>query len=221
MYRIAVLLAAAWAILPALAEPPGMPAVADTNPQEAMIAPAAITVRADELGALLEGAGWVRKGTGRVPFYSVGFRSCPDCLAQKVGAADALEAAGADIRYIVYARPDNAEGKPRSKPGERAMVAELWKHRDWNLYHSWYETDPDTFYDTADLPPSADTDPERMAYVEKSRDFVVKLSDILQANGIQLYVPVVFWRSNGNWIVYVGYNRDTFHDAVIAKLSGA
>ena len=221
MIRFAALIAAVLLLPAAFAETAPVPPAAETNPDEAMAAPAPITVRADELGALLEGASWVHKGTGRIPFYSVGFRSCPDCLAQKVGAEDALEAAGADIRYIVYARPDGEDGKPRSKPGERAMVAELWKNRSWNLYHAWYDTDPATYYETENLPPSADSDAERKALVEKSRAFVVTLRDILQANGIQLYVPAVFWRSNGNWIVYVGYNPDTFQQAVIAKLAGA
>ena len=220
MIRFAAVFVAVLLLPAALAETAPVPPAAETNPDEAMAAPAAITVRADELGKLLEGAGWVHKGTGRIPFYSVGFRSCPDCLAQKLGAEDALEAAGADIRYIVYARPNGEDGKPRSKPGERAMVAELWKNRSWNLYHSWYDTDPNTFYETEALPPSAESG-ERKELVEKSRAFVVTLRDILQANGIQLYVPVVFWRQNGNWIAYVGYNPTTFQQAVIAKLSGA
>ena len=76
-------------------------------------------------------------------------------------------------------------------------------------------------YATEDLPPSADSDPQRMAYVEKARAFVVTLREILAANGVQLYVPVIFWKQNGNWLVYVGYDPNTFPQAVIARLAGA
>jgi hypothetical protein len=203
----------------AYAEPPALPPAADTNPQEAGIAPVPITMQAMELGTLLEGAGWVHKGAGRVPVYVIGFRSCPDCISQKMVAGDAMENAGADLRHILYARPDGENGKQRSKPGERAMVAELWKNRDYNLYKSWYDTDPDTFYATGDLPPPADGDPQRMAYVETSRAFVTSLNDILKANNIQMYVPIIFWRENGQWMAYVGFNRDTFSDLVISRFS--
>jgi hypothetical protein len=194
---------------------------AETNPDEAADAPVAIAVRGDELGALLEGAGWVHKGDGRVPLYTVGFRSCPDCVAQHEGAYGKLEAAGADIRKIVYARADSAEGKPRSKPGERAMVAELWKTRDYALYERWYQTDPATFYDTETLPPDADADPERAAYVEKGRAFITSLSDILKANGIETYVPAIFWQENGVWQVYIGYDPNTFDGLILPRLAGA
>lgn len=215
------LLAALLAVPLAHAESAGAVAKGDTNPEEAMPAPKAITVNADELGRLLEGAGWVHKGQGRVPLYAVGFRSCPDCVALEAGAYDKLEAAGADIRDIVYARADSEEGKPRSKPGERAMVAEIWKNRNYNLWVAWHETDPDTYYATEDLPPSADTDPDRMALVQKSRDTVAKIEQILNTNGLQLYVPALFWRENGVWQVYVGYNPQTFDALVPPHIAGS
>lgn len=205
----------------ARAEPASASAKSDTNPQEAIPAPVAITVEADELGRLLEGAGWVRKGQGRIPVYAIGFRSCPDCLALEAAAYPKLEALGADMRDIVFARADSAEGKPRSKPGERAMVAEIWKNRDYNLWVSWHETDPDTYYKTEALPPSADTDPERKALVEKSRDTVAKIERIINANGLPtLYVPALFWKQNGVWQVYVGYNPQTFDSVVVPKIAG-
>lgn len=219
MKRLVWLLTALLLAPAAWAEPPALPAASETNPEEAMPIPVRITARGAELGALLEGAGWVRKGTGRVPVYAVGFRSCPDCIAQKMEAGEALETAGADLRFIVYARGDGENGKPRSKPGERAMVAELWKYRDYNLYRAWYATDPDSYYATEDLPPSADSDPQRMAYVEKSRAFVEALSGILRDNGVELYVPALFWRENGVWMVYVGYNPATFKDLVVSRFA--
>ncbi len=220
MFRRIAALAAALLIPAALAATPA-PAVSDTNPDEAARAPVAITVRGDELGALLEGAGWVHKGEGRVPLYTVGFRSCPDCVSQHLGAYAKMEAAGADIRKILYARADNAEGKPRSKPGERAMIAELWKTRDYALYERWYETDPATFYETEALPPDADSDPERAALVEKSRAFIASLNDILKSNGVETFVPAIFWQEKGVWQVYIGYDPATFDGIILPRLAGA
>jgi len=199
----------------------GLAQAGETNPDEAAAAPVAITIHADELGALLEGAGWVHKGDARVPLYTVGFRSCPDCVAQHLGAYAKLEAAGADIRKILYARADSAEGKPRSKPGERAMIAELWKTRDYATYARWFETDPATFYDTEPLPPDADSDPERAALVEKGRAFMTSLNEILKANGVDTYVPAIFWQENGVWQVYIGYDPNTFDGLILRRLAGA
>ena len=214
--RLATLFAAALASALLSAAPN-----AQTNPDEAADAPVAITVRGDELGALLEGAGWVHDGTGRVPLYTVGFRSCPDCVAQHDGAYAKMAAAGADIRRILYARADSADGKPRSKPGERAMIAELWKTRDFALYQLWYETDPATFYEMETLPPDADSDPERAALVEKGRAFIRSLNDILAANGVETFVPAIFWQEKGVWQVYIGYDPQTFDTLILPRLAGA
>lgn len=204
---------------PAWAEQAPPPAAA-TNPDEALPAPQPVTVQAAELGRLLEGAAWISSGQGRTPFYTVGFRSCPDCVAMKLGAYSKLEQAGAEIRAILYARADK-EGKPRSKPGERAMIAELWKTRSHDLWASWYETDPDTYYATETLPPAADGDAERTALVEKSRSFVTQLDAILAANDIPLYVPAMFWQENGQWMVYIGYDPETFDALIVSRLGGA
>lgn len=220
MIRRFVALFAALLVPAALASEP-TPAPPQTNPDEASRAPVAITARGDELGALLEGAGWVHNGEGRVPLYTVGFRSCPDCVAQKEGAYGKLQAAGANIRRIIYARADSAEGKPRSRPGERAMVAELWKTRDFALYERWFETDPVTFYETEALPPDADADPERAAYVEQGRAFIAQLRDILAANGVETFVPAIFWQENGVWQVYIGYDPQTFDTLILPRIAGA
>jgi hypothetical protein len=220
MLRFTVVIAAAlsFAGLSGAAEAP--PRLEDTNPQEALAEVRTIAVRADKLGSLLQRAGWVHKGDGGLVLYDVGFRSCPDCVVQRLAAFPVLEAAGIDIRSILYARPDSAEGKPRSKPGERAMVAELWKSRDYALYERWYETDPATFYETEELPPSADDNGERAALVERSRAFVGALRGILKDNGLDLYVPALFWQEDGQWMVYIGYNRETFDRLVVKRLTG-
>jgi len=218
MRRLAAFAAALLVPAALAADPSPKP---ETNPDEAAAAPVAITFLSEELGVLLEGAGWVHDGTGRVPVYTVGFRSCPDCVAQKEGAYAKMAAAGADIRRIIYARADSAEGKPRSKPGERAMVAELWKTRDFALYQRWFVTDPATFYETETLPPDADSDPERAALVQKSRAFMATLNNILKVNGIETFVPAIFWQEDGDWFVYIGYNPETFDSLILPRLAGA
>ena len=218
MRRLAAFAAALLVPAALAADPSPKP---ETNPDEAAAAPVAITFLSEELGVLLEGAGWVHDGTGRVPVYTVGFRSCPDCVAQKEGAYAKMAAAGADIRRIIYARADSAEGKPRSKPGERAMVAELWKTRDFALYQRWFVTDPATFYETETLPPDADSDPERAALVQKSRAFMATLNNILKVNGIETFVPAIFWQEDGDWYVYIGYNPETFDSLILPRLAGA
>ena len=218
MRRLAAFAAALLVPAALAADPAPKP---ETNPDEAAAAPVAITFLSEELGVLLEGAGWVHDGTGRVPVYTVGFRSCPDCVAQKEGAYAKMAAAGADIRRIIYARADSAEGKPRSKPGERAMVAELWKTRDFALYQRWFVTDPATFYETETLPPDADSDPERAALVQKSRAFMATLNNILKVNGIETFVPAIFWQEDGDWFVYIGYNPETFDSLILPRLAGA
>jgi len=218
MRRLAAFAAALLVPAALAADPAPKP---ETNPDEAAAAPVAITFLSEELGVLLEGAGWVHDGTGRVPVYTVGFRSCPDCVAQKEGAYAKMAAAGADIRRIIYARADSAEGKPRSKPGERAMVAELWKTRDFALYQRWFVTDPATFYETETLPPDADSDPERAALVQKSRAFMAALNNILKVNGIETFVPAIFWQEDGDWYVYIGYNPETFDSLILPRLAGA
>ncbi len=220
MFRLTAASLGLCALLSAAAAAEAPPRLEDTNPQEALAEVRTITVRADELGQLLASAGWVHKGNTGTAVYDVGFRSCPDCVIQRLAAFPALEAAGIDMRSILYARPDAPDGKPRSKPGERAMVAELWKTRDYALYERWYETDPTTFYETEILPPSADDGGARAAWVEKSRAFQAQLRDLLKANGLDLYVPALFWQEDGRWMVYIGYNAATFDTLVVKRLTG-
>ncbi len=181
--------------------------------------PVAIEARADEVGPLLEGAGWVHAGEARGPaLYVVGFRSCPTCLALKAGEFARLEAAGVDIRAIVYARADR-DGKPRSKPAERAMVAELWATRSADLYRAWHAMEPDVYYETETLPPPADGDAERTALVEKGRALVKTLDEICAANGVEMAVPALFWREDGRWFVSIGYDEAAF-PATFARIAG-
>lgn len=191
-------------------------------PQQAddgtMRAPVAVTQRADELAALLSAAPFVPGNGGARVLYTVGFRSCPDCIALKKAMYERFAAAGVDVRKIVYARADR-DGKPRSKPGERAMVAEIALTRDPALYERWFVTDPDAFYATEKLPPAADGDAARMALVDAGRALVEQLSGICEANGVDMAVPALFWQEDGVWQVYVGFEPQRF-EAVAARIAG-
>ncbi|NWH09351.1 MAG: hypothetical protein HXY22_12035 [Alphaproteobacteria bacterium] len=174
--------------------------------------PFKVTAQAEDLAKALEAAPSVGLPDAKGPvLYAVGFRSCPTCLAFKAGEQERLIAQGVDLRWVMYARRDH-EGKPRSKPGERAMVAELWRTRDFALWQRWYAMEPAVFYETQPLPPSADTDPARMALVDQSRMLVEKLADIAEANGQELAIPALFWRDSktGQWMGSIGYSEKTF-----------
>ena len=188
----------------------GAPAVAgeeEADPPR----PFAVEARAQELGRLLEAAPFVHKGNLNGPaLYMVSFRTCPTCLAFKAGEKDALEAAGVDLRVIVYARADR-EGKARSRPEERALVAELALNRDYALYEAWHaKPNPEQFYQTAELPPGADGAPVRAALVEEGRALVEALAQIVADNDQDLAIPSLFWQDGDTWHGYIGYNEDTF-----------
>ncbi|MBI1237724.1 MAG: hypothetical protein GC199_00115 [Alphaproteobacteria bacterium] len=173
-------------------------------------APFTLTAQADAIAAALEGAGWVSKQSGGPVLYVVGFRSCPACAAFRAGAYDALLAAGADVRFITYARADR-EGKERSSAPERALVAAVWRDRDYGLWERWHAIDPKTYYETQSLPPSAEDGAGGEA-VAASRAFVTQLRERLEANGVTMAVPTLVWRDrqSGALKVFVGYDEETF-----------
>lgn len=186
--------------------------------EEVMPAPVEVTVQTAELAAMLEGASFVHKGNGGTALYLVEFRSCPTCLELKAEQYDNMNALGIDMRFIMYARADR-EGKPRSKPGERAMVAELWMNRDFALWERWYTVDPDTFYETETLPPPADGDAARGALVEQSRQIVRDLAALLEANGVDMAIPALFWQHDGKWMTYIGYDKAVFESLILPQLA--
>ena len=118
-------------------------------------------------------------------------------------------AAGVDVRWIIYARRDREE-RERSSPAERAVQAELWLTRDWDLFQEWFAVDPATYYETAELPPLADDDPERAAAVEEARAFVDRMSDLFAEAGVELFIPALLWQDGDEWFAYVGYEESTF-----------
>lgn len=180
---------------------------------EGMAAPVALTAKADEIAALFEKASWVHKPgqTGPV-LYVLVFRSCPTCAAFKAAEYERLLAAGVDVRWIAYARADR-EGKPRSKPGERAMVAELWLNRRYEDLTRWYAKAPDAFYAEDALPPDADAEPARTAALAASRTLVTTLDALYQENGLDLAIPTLLWKQDGQWMTYIGYSEKGFAPA--------
>jgi len=205
-------LAAVLLLLMAVPAAAAMPSVAVPPPAEGE--PRAPTVNDEAIAAAVEGAGWVSKPgqTGPVLYVIViGFRTCPTCLAFHRAEHERLLADGVDVRWIVYARADR-DGKPRSTPQERAMVAELWLNRTWAAHEAWYAMQADTFYGTMPQPPAADGDAARTAAVEAGRTLVSDLSALYAANGLDLAIPTLLWKdaTTGTWMTSIGYNGETF-----------
>lgn len=180
--------------------------------------PATVSVRAGDVWHALERAAWFAerdasvKPNGKI-VYAVSFRSCPTCAAFKAAEHDALLKAGVELRWIMYARRDR-DGKARSKPGERSMVAELWLNRDAELMNRWWAADDlDAFYRADDLPPSADGDARREGAVAQSRALVDTLSGIFEENAIDMAIPTLIWREGSQTKVSVGYSSDGFAPA--------
>lgn len=175
--------------------------------------PVAVVTEAGKLAALLTAAPFVHKAeTGGPVLYVLSFRSCPTCLAFKEAEHQGLLEAGVDVRWIMYARKDKADGTPRSKPGERAMLAEVLLTRSYAEWERWYAMDPQSFYETQSLPPSADDSGPRAALVKAAQQRVADLAGILETNGIDLAIPGLFWqdRASGQWMTSIGYDEATF-----------
>jgi hypothetical protein len=183
-----------------------------------MAAPAIVKTNAEDIWRTLEKAAWVPerdsavKPSGKV-LYAVAFRSCPTCAAFRAAELPLLMKAGVEVRWIVYARPDE-DGRVRSKPGERAMVAALWRDRDPKLLADWWAAeDLNAYYARTDLPPSPDNDPKAQALLARAVDTVYSLSDLLAPNQVEMAIPALFWRENGVPKVYIGHDSKGFAPA--------
>jgi hypothetical protein len=189
--------------------------VVAANAAETGSAPATISFRANDIWRTLERASWVAerdpavKPNGKV-LYAVTFRSCPTCAAFRAGEAEALLKAGVEVRWILYARQDN-NGKQRSKPGERAMVAALWRDRDPELLALWWAVeDLDAFYARPDQPPDAESDRARHGALAQSRALVTRLSGLFADNQLDMAIPTLVWRQDGQVRAFIGYNQQGF-----------
>ena len=156
-------------------------------------APHVITKHQDEIAKTLDASGWVAPpapGSSAPKLYIIAYRGCEDCARFEQSELPALRKAGLDARVIMIARAD-VNGQPKSTPGERSTVAELWVNRSWKLYEQWAAAPADNW--PAQGIPSADGDVARSAVVEAGRDAVDKLKPLLSDNGIKLAYPIVVW----------------------------
>ncbi len=152
-----------------------------------------VTVTRDQtaIQQLLERASWVSDGGGGQPLYIIGYRDSAALQRYAREEAPKLRAAGQEIRFILFARPDR-EGLAQSTAAERATVAELWLTRDWGLYQRWAAT-PVRNWTAAGLP-AADGSLARAAVVEAGRAFADDLTKRLGGNGLEVSYPLVIWR---------------------------
>ncbi len=186
------------------------PVAANTNEEEAPPEPFKITIGASELQTLLESSPFVHRMSGGPVLYVITFRSCPACEAFKENEWAPLDAAGVDLRWIVYARRDH-DGQARSSDPERAMVAELALSRSYTLLDAWFKAPTAAaYYQSAQLPASAEASPTRVAAVERMRQLIDNLNAVTTANGEELEIPAFFWRATDGWYGLVGYDPATF-----------
>lgn len=143
-----------------------------------------------EISQLLEAAPWVSEGGGAQAVYVVGYRDDEALGRFRAEQAPGLRAAGVDLRYLAFARPD-AGGVAQSTAAERATVAELWMGRDWSLFQRWMDT-PSAHWTAAGLAP-ADGDLTRTAVVQGGRDSVGKLTGWLGQAGVKPRYPLLVW----------------------------
>ena len=140
---------------------------------------------------LLDESSWVSAGGGGEPLYIIGYRDSAAMQRYEREEAPKLRAAGVEVRFILFARPDR-EGLAQSTAAERATIAELWLTRDWTLYQRWTAT-PVRNWTAAGIP-AADGNLARGAVVEAGRTFVASLTDDLREAGLQARYPLIIWR---------------------------
>ena len=151
--------------------------------------PHEISRNSDQLVNLLQSAGWVSSGGGANKVYLVALRNCRPCERFAASELPALQKAGADVRIVMIAAPEQT-----STPAERSTIAELWVNRRWPLLQSWLEAPLATW--TAPNVPPADGDAARSAVVETSRDLADRLKPLTRQNGLTFAYPLVVWRTN-------------------------
>ena len=152
--------------------------------------PHEIAKHQEEIGKILEGAGWVSPGLTGPKLYVVVYRDCADCARFEESQFPDLQKAGVDTRVIAVARAD-LNGASKSTPAERAAVAELWVNRNWGLFQRWMAAPVEN--QTLSGVPHADGDVARSAVVEVGRVTVERLEPLLKDNGIKAAYPTLIW----------------------------
>ncbi|MFW2341527.1 hypothetical protein [Brevundimonas sp.] len=158
-----------------------------------------VTVSRDQeaIQTLLDEAGWISAGGGGSPVYIVGYRDSAAMQRYEREEVPKLKAAGAEVRIILFARPDR-EGMQQSTAAERATVAELWLTRDWSLYERWTAT-PTASWTAAGIP-AADDNLARSAVVDAGQKFVIDLTGYLRNSGLQPRYPLILWRDQQGYL---------------------
>jgi hypothetical protein len=159
--------------------------------------PTTIQQNPTEVQELLDGARWVSEGTGGRPVYVITYRESPAFARWQVAELAKLQAGGADLRMIVFARADH-QGQVLSTAAERSTVAELWLTRDWDLYQRWLATPVQTW--TAPGLAPADGDMARTAVVDAGRQFIDRLGVALARSGVPLRYPLIIWRDEQGFL---------------------
>jgi len=153
--------------------------------------PVTVTRNQAEIQRLLDESSWVSAGGGGEPLYIIGYRDSAAMARYEREEAPKLRAAGVEVRFILFARPDR-EGLTQSDAAERATIAELWLTRDWTLYQRWTAT-PARNWTAAGIP-AADGNLARGAVVEAGRNFVARLTADLKEAGLRARYPLIIWR---------------------------
>ena len=152
--------------------------------------PHEITKHQEEIGKILDSAGWVSPGLTGPKLYVIAYRDCADCARFEETQFPELQKAGVDTRVIAIARAD-VNGAPKSTAAERTTVAELWVNRNWGLFERWMSAPVGSW--TAPGLPRADGDVARSAVVEVGRVTVERLAPLLKDNGIKSAYPTLIW----------------------------
>ena len=159
--------------------------------------PVTVTRDQEAIQTLLDEAGWISAGGGGSPVYIVGYRDSAALQRYEREEVPKLKAAGAEVRIILFARPDR-EGMQQSTAAERATVAELWLTRDWSLYERWTAT-PTASWTAAGIP-AADDNLARSAVVDAGQKFVMDLTGYLRNSGLQPRYPLILWRDQQGYL---------------------
>jgi len=159
--------------------------------------PVTVTRDQEAIQTLLDEAGWISAGGGGSPVYIVGYRDSAAMQRYEREEVPKLKAAGAEVRIILFARPDR-EGAQQSTAAERATVAELWLTRDWSLYERWTAT-PTASWTAAGIP-AADDNLARSAVVDAGQKFVTDLTGYLRNSGLQPRYPLILWRDQQGYL---------------------
>ena len=169
------------------------------------------------IAALLDDASWVSPGLSKDKvLYMVSWQSCPYCLAYERDDFPKLQAAGVDTRVIVYVRAIS------STTQERAGVAELWRHRSWELWKRFVKI-PISSWTAEGLP--SDTDPTSVALVAKSQKFADNMRVLMSENGIgtreHLNLPTLIWRGKDGHLRGCGCEKVELRKYVLDELGAS